>query len=187
MELNTDTGELNWGFVYETEVPNRRYSYYGQTKVLTSSRPILKDGVLYLKGMRSSRIHALQLSGPSLQWQRPVAQSASLIGVSGGRLLIGGDEIMSLDLSSQKLQWSTSVPLGTSWVRPLLTKERIYQFTPRGIFELDLSSGDVVKVNRGADLDSLGGAIMLTPNTLITVSNISVTAYDIESTKVRVE
>jgi hypothetical protein len=64
--------------------------------------------------------------------------------------------------------------------RPAVTRSRLYQFSPRGIFEVDKSSGDVVRTFRGADLGSLGGSLFVTPKMLVTVSNVAVTAYALD-------
>jgi len=60
---------------------------------------------------------------------------------------------------------------------PLVTKHRIYQFTSRGVCEVDKETGTVVKIFRGVDLDALGGAFFVTPQALVTVSNLAITAY----------
>ena len=131
------------------------------------------------EGSADADIYAVDLAGPSEMWRRPVSQSAMLVGIDGRRLYLGGEELTSIDLENRRLQWATPVPVGTSWVRPLVGTQRLYQFTPRGIFELDTATGDVMRKFRGADLDSLGGTILVTPKLLITVSNLAVTAYPI--------
>ncbi len=103
--------------------------------------------------------------------------SAVLIGADEERLYLGGEEIMAIDLKTQKLLWATKVPIATDYTRPILTRHRLYQFTPRGVFEVDKETGDIVKRHRGSDLDSLGGALLLAPRSLLSVSNLSVTAY----------
>jgi hypothetical protein len=69
------------------------------------------------------------------------------------------------------------VPISTDYTRPIMTRNKLYQFTPRGIFEIDKATGDVVRRHRGADLGSLGGSLVLANRTLLSVSNLSVTAY----------
>jgi hypothetical protein len=59
----------------------------------------------------------------------------------------------------------------------LVTKNRLYQFTSRGICAVDKQTGEVVQIFRGSDLDSLGGSLFVTPNVLVTVSNLGITAY----------
>jgi hypothetical protein len=63
-----------------------------------------------------------------------------------------------------------------------MTEDRIYQFTPRGIYEIDKQSGEIAHLFRGADMDSLGGNLMLTPKALVAISNLAITAYPIEFT-----
>ena len=64
---------------------------------------------------------------------------------------------------------------------PLMTEHRYYQFTPRGIYEVDKSNGQVVHLFRGADRDSGGGAILTTPELLITISPHAITAYPLKT------
>ena len=70
--------------------------------------------------------------------------------------------------------------MATGWVRPIMTADRVYQFTPRGIYALDKQNGDVVQLFRGADMDSLGGRLVVTPHALLAVSNLAITAYPLQ-------
>jgi len=69
------------------------------------------------------------------------------------------------------------LPRSADWSVPLVTKNRLYQFTARGVCEVDKQTGQIMRIFRGADLDSLGGSVFLTPKALITVSNLGITAY----------
>ena len=60
---------------------------------------------------------------------------------------------------------------------PLVSERRAYAFAPRGIYEMDLTNGDTVRIFRGHDRDSIGGALRRVPGRIITVSNLAVTAY----------
>src|SRR5262249_12678765 len=111
---------------------------------------------------------------------RPVSQNAVLCGVDHERAYLGGEEITAYDLKSQKLLWSKPLPMGTGWVKPIMTADRIYQFTPRGIYELDEESGESVQLFRGIDMDSVGGRLIVTPRALLAVSNLAITAYPLE-------
>ena len=180
LELDSKTGAIVWGFQYDSEVQQNQWWWGGdQNQSLTTvGAPVVVNGILYFKGMRSKRLNAIDLAGPSIAWTRPVNQSAMIIGVDSDRLYLGGEELMAIDLKSRDLKWSTKFPLGTGWIRPLMTDHRLYQFTPRAVFEINKSNGDPVKpLFRGADLDSLGGTLQATPNLLITVSNVAITAY----------
>jgi hypothetical protein len=62
-----------------------------------------------------------------------------------------------------------------------MTADRIYQFTPRGIYEIAKTDGAVLQLFRGIDMDSLGGGLYVAPHALVAVSNLAITAYPIES------
>jgi outer membrane protein assembly factor BamB len=178
--LDAKTGATRWGLNYEAEAPNTQYWYNSPRPLLTVGGPLVENDVLYVKGMRSTRLVAVQLAGPTLLFKRPVGGPAMLIGVDSDRLYLGGDEIEAVDLKTQKLLWATKVPIATPWTRAIMTKNRLFQFTPRGIFEIDKASGDVVARHRGGDLDSLGGVLLHSKQTLVTVSNLSITAYALQ-------
>jgi outer membrane protein assembly factor BamB len=180
-ELDAKTGALNWGLAYESERLNTERWYNEPAKLRTSGEPLFAGGTLFVKGMSSPRLYAIDVASPRLQWKRPVAQSALVIGADDERLYLGGEEITAINLRTRQLDWSTRLPWGTSWTRPLMTDHRLYQFTPRGIYELDKATGDVVRLFRGADLDSAGGVLLATPQTLIALSNSAITAYEIQS------
>jgi outer membrane protein assembly factor BamB len=174
-------GAIDWGMIYESQMPDTNY-WYNQAHTLTTvGAPQFADNVLYFKGMRSPRLYAVDLSGPKVLWKRPVSDSAMFIGADRDKLYLGGEEVLAIDLKSQKLKWATRLPIATGWIKPLLTKQHVYQFTQRGVFELDKATGDTVRLFRGADLDSLGGVLLITPESLITVSNLAVTAYPLQS------
>jgi outer membrane protein assembly factor BamB len=180
VQMAAATGEINWGMNYDCEVQSTE-RYYDQAPERESAcAPMLVDGVLYVKGMRSRRLYAIDTDGPTVLWSRPVSKNSVLCGVDKDRIYVGGDEIMAFDRKTQKLLWSKPVPPGTSWVKPLMTSNRIYQFSSRGIFEIDKATGDVVQLCRGADLDSLGGGLIMTPNALLAVSNLAITAYPLK-------
>jgi outer membrane protein assembly factor BamB len=176
-ELAAESGALHWGFQYDCPVPDAN-NYYGDMGLLvTEGAPRVLGTALYFKGMRSDRFYALDLAGPSLVFKREIDPPKLLISIEPDRYLFTGDELTSIDARTRRLQWSTPLPVGTGWIRPVVTKSRIYQFTPRGIFEFDKATGDRLRVFRGADLESLGGEMFVTPQALITVSNLAITAY----------
>ena len=185
IQVDVKTGTVDWGFPYDSEVDqgNNFWGWWGYNqpqKLQTQGSPILIDGRLYFKGMKSQRLYAIDLAGPTVQWKRPVNQSAMLIGVDRDRLILGGEDLTAIDLKTQKLLWATRMPTGTGWANPVMSEHRVYQFTSRGIFEIDKQTGDQVRLFRGADLDSLGGSILLQPNMLLTVSNLAITAYRLD-------
>jgi outer membrane protein assembly factor BamB len=180
VQLDAGSGQIEWGLNYLSEVSqtSRFWSPWGmRTEQFTVSPPQMVNGVLYVKGMRSRQLYAVDPGRPKVLWHRPVPRVATLIGIDEGRFYLGGEDISAFDLATRKILWSVKVNLGTSWAKPLLTKGRIYHFASRGIFEIDKSNGDVVHLFRGTDLQSLGGELMVTPKALLAISNLAVTAY----------
>ncbi|HEY2761180.1 MAG TPA: PQQ-binding-like beta-propeller repeat protein, partial [Pirellulales bacterium] len=174
VHLNAATGEIVWGINYDSDVAGTENYYDQAPEQCTVSRPMLVGGVLYFKGMRSRRLYAVDPAGPKVLWSRPVSEKAMLVGVDQDRVYLGGPEITAYDLKTRQLLWSKPVPMTTGYTKPLLTEDRIYQFSPRGIYELDKSSGEVVQLFRGADMDSVGGALVLAPHALVAVSNLAI-------------
>jgi outer membrane protein assembly factor BamB len=176
-------GAIDWGFAYDSSMPDNNMGYNQPTPFTTAAPPLLTAATLFVKGMRSDRLYAIDVSVPKVRWRRPVSESAMLAGVDGEALYMSGDEVVAMNLADQKLKWASRLPSGTGWVRPLLTADRFYQFTSRGIFELDKTNGDTVRLFRGSDLDSLGGMLYGVPGRLLSVSNLAITAYALDDAK----
>ena len=181
VQMSPTTGEIAWGLNYDCEMPSNERYYNQPPEQFTAGAPLMMNGVLYFKGMRSRRLYAVDPTGPKVLWSRPVSMNSVLCGVDRERIFMGGPEISAYDAKTQQLLWSKLVPEGTSWIHPLMTDDRIFQFTPRGIYEIDKQSGDIVRLFRGADMDSLGGNLLLTPKALVAISNLAITAYPLET------
>jgi len=182
--LATATGSVKWGMYYESGKPDTEYWYNEPVVLYPVSQPQLVDGVLYIKGMRSTRLCAIDLSRPRTAWERPVSQRSKFIGMDEERFYFGGQEMLAIDRDTQKMLWARRLPqIATSYLKPVITRNRVYQYTSRGIWEIDKSTGTTLRKFRGADRESLGGVIYLTPGRLITVSNWAVTAYDISDSQ----
>jgi outer membrane protein assembly factor BamB len=183
VQLDAATGQIEWGLNYasETTQMHRFWSPWGmRTEQFTVSPPQMVNGVLYVKGMRSRRLYAVDPVRPKVLWHRPVPKVATFIGADEGRFYMGGEEISAFDLTTHRILWSVRVNLGTTWAKPLLTQGRIYHFSSRGIFEIDKADGNVVHLFRGTDLQSLGGELLVTPRALLAISNLAVTAYPLK-------
>ena len=154
-----------------------------RSEQFTVSPPQIVNGTLYVKGMRSKRLYAVDPVRPRVLWHRPVPKVATLIGVDENRFYLGGEDVSAFDLATRKIVWSVKVNLGTSWSRPLLTQGRIYHFSSRGIYEIDKANGDVMHLFRGADLQSMGGELMVTSRALLAISNLAITAYPLGDAK----
>jgi hypothetical protein len=118
--------------------------------------------------------------GPKVVWNRPVAPAATLLGADERRIYLGGEELTAYDVETQELLWAAQLPRAANWSMPQLTRNRIYQFTSRGVCEVDKASGEIVRIFRGDDLDSLGGHLFVTPRALVTVSNEGIVAYPLD-------
>ena len=176
--LRPETATIEWGILYESPPPSTGYNSYGyRPPRFGTSGPMAAGGLLFAKGMRSPRIVAVEQSGRTIAWRRPIDVTAVLVGADDEYLYTGGEELAAYDLKTQELAWSTRLPSSAAWSVPVLTKTRLYQFTSRGIYEVDKRTGRVVRLFRGADLDALGGSLFVTPTALVTVSNVAITVY----------
>lgn len=185
VELDASSGRIDWAVNYVSETSiQHRFFMWGMPmngSSLTVSPPMIVDGVLYVKGMKSTRLYAIDPQRPKVLWKRPVPKSAILVGVDDDNFYLGGEDISAYDLTTRHILWSVKVNMATSWGRPLMTKNRIYHFDTRGIYEINKADGRVVHLFRGADLGSLGGVLKMTPKALLAISNLAVTAYPLES------
>jgi len=187
VRLDAASGQVEWGLNYASEVMHQQrfwgWGYGMSTEPITVGAPQMVNGILYLKGMKSRKLYAVDPQRPRVLWFRSIPQSANLIGVDESRFYVGGEDISAFDLKTRKIQWAVKMSPGATCSQALLTRNRIYHFSPRGVFEIDKVNGKVVNLLRGADLDSLGGHLIVTPKSLLTVSNLAITAYPLASTK----
>jgi outer membrane protein assembly factor BamB len=182
VSINPQSGAINWAVMYESPVPPTGYGYYRyQPPQSDVSGPLVVGGLIFAKGMRSPRLVGVAADGPRLVWNRPATDSAVLVGADDERIYLGGDELAAYSLKTQELAWATKLPRSAEWSVPLVTAGRIYQFTSRGVCEVDKTTGEIVNIFRGDDLDSLGGALFVTGGKLVTVSNLGITAYDLDA------
>jgi hypothetical protein len=77
------------------------------------------------------------------------------------------------------MTWSASLPMLGARMTPLVGESRLLAFAPRGVYEIDLTDGDTVRILRGADRESMGGDLCRAPGRLIAVSNLAITAYPV--------
>jgi outer membrane protein assembly factor BamB len=181
LTLDASSGRIDWAVNYVSETSiQHRFMWWGMpmnNNSLTVSPPMIVDGILYVKGMKSNRLYAIDPQRPKVLWKRPVSKSAVLIGVDDDNFYLGGEDISAYDLTTRRILWSVKVNMATTWGQPLMTKNRIYHFDTRGIYEINKTDGRVMHLFRGADLESLGGVLKLTPKALLAISNLAVTAY----------
>ena len=189
--LDADSGELEWGYGYQTEPVQstpRFFFMMGQSgtteKESTGSAPVRSGEALFVKGAKSERIAALDADRMKVLWDRPIANSARLLGADDRAVFLGGPEISALDRRTRTLLWATRLPGGSADGRVLVRPGGLWQLTPRGIFELDPQSGRVRRIFRGDDTGSDGGDLYLTEHLLLAVTNRTISAYPIAATAV---
>ena len=180
--LDADTGVLDWGYGYRTDpVKGQSFWFWDDfqqpEKATVSSQPQQTGEAFLIKGMQSGRLYAVDPNKMKVLWERPIAKSSRMVGVSDSALFFGGAEISSLDLQTRQLLWATRVPGGSNDGRVLVRSDGLWQLTPRGIFEIDPKSGQVRRIFRGSDLGATGGDLLLTDELLLAVSNRTITAY----------
>jgi outer membrane protein assembly factor BamB len=187
--LDAESGELDWGFGYQTEpVEGNRFFFFQMMQPKESSAssvPLRAGDALIVKGAKSERIHALDADRMKVLWDRPISKSARLLGADDHTVFLGGPEISALDLKTRTLLWATRLPGGSTEGRVLVRPGGIWQLTPRGVFEIDARSGLVRRIFRGDDTGAEGGDLYMTGRFLLAVTNRTISAYPIATTAAR--
>ncbi|MDR3634011.1 MAG: PQQ-binding-like beta-propeller repeat protein [Isosphaeraceae bacterium] len=185
--LDAESGELEWGYGYQTEPAesSSRFFFWGmmqQSESSSSTAPVRSGEALFVKGAKSDRIYALDSDRMKVLWDRPIAKSARLLGADDRAVYLGGPELSALDLRSRTLTWATRLPGGSAEGRILARSGGLWQLTARGIFEIDPRSGRVRRIFRGDDTGSDGGDLYWTERLLLAVSNRTISAYPLATT-----
>jgi outer membrane protein assembly factor BamB len=203
LQVNAADGKIGWAVIYRCNPPNNNYSSYGQRPYATAGPPQMVNGVLYSKSMHGDDLLAILPSGPRVLWRRWVGITAMLAAVDTNHVYMVGElegdgthttkafSLTIMEGKHVKSVWSHKVPPSTAWIRAAATSNRLYQFTSRGIIELDKSNGNRLRNGsaeayksvghpfRGQDMEANGGTVEITPFGLITSSNMTITAYPI--------
>lgn len=186
LAVNPDRGSLEWAFTCE---PPRMMNMNGPwswnpglnpPRIEARGGAIVRDGVIYFKETGGRAVYAVDPAGPALLWKRPADAEAALAGIDERRIFLLSDSLSAFDrlTPERKLLWSTSLPVKTGSLQPILAGERCLVLTARGIFEISTAQGDR-KIFRGADSSALGGALLLAGRRLVGISNQAITAYDL--------
>ncbi len=184
--IDPDTQEIDWAFQCNGPVVVDQQNFWQYRNmphpVETPGVIAIHDGILYFKERRMDVMYAIDLGGPSLKWKRPVDDSDMIAGFFDNRVVTVGPDIGAIDLQSRALTWATRVPLDNGMLDPLLEGNTLLVFLGRGIYDIDTRSGALVRIFRGDDRDSIGGAVWRLGGNLITVSNQAITAYPLGTT-----
>ena len=181
--LDAESGALDWGYGYHTDPVQgqNRFMFFGGPQMTSqdsaSGPPVSLGETLLIKGARSDRLYALDPSRMKVLWERPIAKSARLLGADERAVFLGGPELGALDLRTRDLSWATHVPNGSLTGRVVARSDGFWQFTPRGVFELDPRTGDTRRIFRGKDLGAAAGDLYVTNQYVFTVSNRAISAY----------
>jgi len=175
LAVDAATGTLEWAFTRDLPQKTQRGWNYREPDV--GGAAIIRDGVLYFKETDAHYMFALDLDARSLVWRRRVDAEVTLTGIDDKHLYLLGNDFGAVDRATSDLRWAPPVLVGQGWRGPIQTHDFLYTFTPRGVFEVDKSSGLIEQKFRGADRESVGGAMFLHGDRLICVSNTSVTTY----------
>lgn len=186
---------IDWAFTYETPFQNENQGrFWNGNMQVEISEPAgsawIREGVLYFKDHGNKSMFALDLSGPKLKFNRVVGSETMLAGfddknfylLSTGMSANGGSQtaLGACDWQTGRMFKSSSLPLANEMVRPIVAGARYYIFLSLGIFEVDTTVADITRDTRafrGADREAIGGALLRAGNKLISVSNLSITAY----------
>ncbi len=178
--LDAESGTLDWGYAYKTDAAssgNRFFYYMPQEPQATGEKPLQSGEALLIKGAQSERLAAVEPNQMKILWDRPITKASRLLGADSRMLYLGGDELSAIDLKTRKLVWATRLPGSSMSGRVLVGRDSLWQLTPRGIYEIDLQTGNVRRIFRGNDLGSAGGDLVLTDRWLLAVSNRTISAY----------
>jgi len=180
--LDAETGRLEWGYGYPTEPVQGQSRFFFRSMPnqdpTPAAEPPLRDGdALLVKGAKADRVCAVDPDRMKLLWDRPIAKSARLLGADDQAVYLGGHGLDALDRKTRALRWSIPLPGGSEDGRVLLRGDGLWQFTPRGIFEVDPGTGRVRRIFRGEDVGASGGDLVLTERWLLAVSNRAISAY----------
>ncbi len=83
-------GVVDWAVLYDSPSPVSGYYYNYFPRQHELGGPLLAGGLLFCKGMRSSRLLGIVPSGPTLAWNRPVLDSSTLVAADDERVYLGG-------------------------------------------------------------------------------------------------
>jgi outer membrane protein assembly factor BamB len=134
-------------------------------------------GVLYFKESGSPTLYALDPVKRKILWKRPVSAEAKIVGIDPGRVYLLGRELLSIDRRTRGLKWSTKLPIGAGGLRVIHDGQRVTVLTGRGVYEIDKTNGDILRIFRGHDLASQGGSVDLRDGTMVCTSNLALSAY----------
>lgn len=184
VRLDAESGRVDWGYGYPTDPvqSSGRFIIFfdgmpQQAASTAESIPLEVGDTILIKGVKSDRLCAIDPDRMKVVWDRPIAKSTRVVGVDDATVYLAGPELGALDLRTRSLRWTVPLPGGSYDGRLLVRRDGLWQFTPRGIFEIDPQTGQVRRIFRGQDAGSEGGDLILTDRWLLAISNQTISAY----------
>jgi outer membrane protein assembly factor BamB len=183
LAVSVDRRQIDWAFKYPP--PNYRQNR-GQFFVAartpglqprTTGPIVVRDGVIYFKESMGPTLYALEEHGPRLRWKWEDSELTNLVGVDDTDVYLFYGELSAISRNKPETRWSNRLTVELPGVGAQVGSQAILVFTPRGLFELSKETGDVRRIFRGADLGAAGGFVLAAGKRLISVSNLSLTAY----------
>jgi outer membrane protein assembly factor BamB len=184
LAINPAAHRVEWAFSYPTQVQGQQQFFVNNQESPTPTPPgamCVLGSTLFFKETGGDEMYAIDLSGPTLKWKRPIEPSVTLVAADERNLYLVGAEADCIDGDSHALRWSDKLSVGTRDVLPLFTGSHLYVFGERGIHDIQTADGTAGPIFRGYDRDGAGGALWQTGDRLITVSSSAITAYPLEA------
>ena len=179
--IDAASGVLEWGYGYPTDPVKGQsmFFFYGMPQDPTPiGSPPLTDGeALLVKGAKSDQIAAIDPDRMKVLWTRPIGKATRAIGADAQAIYLGGGDLEAFDRQTKVLRWALPMPDGGEQGEVLVRPDGLWQFTPRGVYEVDPKLGRVRRIFRGDDTGAAGGDLLLTDRWLLTVSNRTIAAY----------
>jgi outer membrane protein assembly factor BamB len=189
--FDTVSKSIEWAFSYDLPAgqEGQQQRFWGGYQQYDAPQPggsaWLRDGILYYKDHGAKTMFALDLSGPKLQWKRPLDDDTMIAGYDDKNFYlfsVGQDNsyLMSVNWETGGMVKASKLPDANEGVRALAAGTNYLMFLSRGIYEVQATNTDVTRdtrIFRGYDKDSLGGILLRSGGRLISVSNLSVTSY----------
>lgn len=186
MMVDVERQTLRWAYSYNVSPqqvydPWSGYNYTGGSE--TDGAAVVRDGVLYFKDRLGTSLTSLDLSSRKVLWDSRKDEDLTIVGLDDEWVyMMEGNDISPYHRKTGKVgdannQLSEAGAFGLAWRGPVRTRESLYIFTPRGIYEFEKKSGDLNLVIRGSDIGSRGGLLWKVGDRLISISDLRITAY----------
>ncbi len=180
--LDLRTGVIRWVVTY-TSQPLQITDFSDEDRAGLLP-PVYWAGRLFVKPNDSSDLMALDAQSGTRLWRRAVGEGiVHLLGVSGLRLMISGEQLWAVDVATGLLQWrfGSSDPAAFGYGRGAMTSAEVFWPTRDDLWVIDAQSGRAVqRIPLRAGYDLSGGNIVLSADRLLIAGPDHLTAFGLE-------